>query len=103
VSASWTHAGLRARAEWLVQDVPEVGDRFGVIALGDNLRWHLPTEDEAYDEFVNRTLDLCAEEDGDAVILAWQWPELSYVTVTLACPAEGATTIAVHPTPQELH
>ena len=99
----WTHDGLRARAEWLVRDVPEVGDRFAAVAYDDNLNWHAPEEDETYIEFVDRTLDLCTAGNGDAVIVAWKWPGREYVSVMLACPLEGTTSVAVFPNPQELN
>jgi hypothetical protein len=97
---AWTHDGLRAHAE---QMVPAIGDRFAAIATGDDLEWHLPHDGEDYDAFTDRSLDTCAEQDGDGIIIAWQWPGLAYVTVMLACPKDGTTTIAVRPNPRTMH
>jgi hypothetical protein len=99
--SAWTHTGLRDRAEWLIRDVPEVGDRFAAIAGPDgDLGWHTPYATEDYSAFADRTFDMCSEHDGEAVILAWQWPGRPYVTVLLACPQDGTTTIAITPTTQ---
>jgi hypothetical protein len=87
-----------------VQDVPEVGDRFAAIATEEgDLEWHLPHDGEDYGAFADRSFDLCADMDGDGIILAWRWPGLAYVTVMLACPKDGTTTVAVSPNPRTMH
>ena len=94
----WTHDQLRGKAEWLLRDVPEYAShRFGTVAFGEDLQGITPDPGEVYLDFVDRVLDFCREHDGDGVILAWQWPGLPYVTVTLACPLEGAATVPVFP------
>ena len=96
-SPPWSHETLQARAVDMIQNRPGIGNHFGVVVIGDNLYQFPPDEGATYLELVDDTLDFCAEKKGDAAIVAWQWPGRAYVTVMLACPADGTTSIAVFP------
>jgi hypothetical protein len=96
-SRPWTHEQLAARAIDLVKNRPDLGVHFGVVAIGDELIQYPASAGAEYLEFVDATLDLCMDGKGDAAIVAWQWPGRAYVTVMLACPADGTTSIAVYP------
>jgi len=98
--SAWTHPRLKAEAQQLVLDV---GGYFAAIAIGEDMEWHLPHDGEDYDAFADRSFDLCADMDGDGIILAWRWPGLDYVTALLASPRDGHTTVAIHTEPRELH
>jgi hypothetical protein len=93
----WTRGELEARAIDLVQCRPDLGVHFGVVAIGEELIQFPADAGVTYVEFVDQTLDLCAEGDGGGVIVAWQWPGRAYVTVLLACPRDGTTSIEVYP------
>jgi len=84
--------------------VPEyAGHCFGTVAFGEDLQGMIPEPGEEYLPFTDRVLEFCGEHKGDGVIVAWQWPEHEYVSVMLACPLEGTTSVAVFPNPQELN
>jgi hypothetical protein len=102
MSGAWTHEQLKARAVDMIRNRPDLGVHFGVVAIGEELIRYPADEGATYLELVDATLDFCVEKKGDAAIVAWQWPGRADVTVMLACPQDGTTSIAVFP-PEEVN